>query len=252
IAVRGGVANARRVALLSNHSAGLLAALPESEVVVEDLLVRESVPVARVGGFGITLDRGAILRGSRIAVERCHGVGVFAGEESRLEVDDLRVEGTSSWEGVGRFGRGVEAQAGAEAVLRRVLLDGNRDIGLLVLGSETSVQASATVVQDTERAACATDGCGHAGGYGVSVRGGLLRMEDFVLEAGALCGAQLGADGTLELRNGRVVGHPIGLNVQNPSFDPAQQLVEVAFEGNERNLDAASLPLPEPIPSTNE
>ena len=38
----------------------------------------------------------------------------------------------------------------------------------------------------------------------------------------------------------------IGINIQEPAYDLAASLPDVAFEGNERNVDSMFLPLPDP------
>ena len=45
---------------------------------------------------------------------------------------------------------------------------------------------------------------------------------------------------------GEVSASVIGINIQEPAYDLAASLTDVAFEGNERNVDGMFLPLPDP------
>jgi len=53
--------------------------------------------------------------------------------------------------------------------------------------------------------------------------------------------------GTLDLQDGVVSDNPIGANVQTEDFDIGRLQDRVAYRDNDRNLDAAALPVPEPL-----
>lgn len=243
-----GELRARRVVFSGNHTSGIAVSGAESDVELEDVSVDRSMPVLSVAGYGVTVDLDATLRAERLRIEENFGVGLLAGERSSVSVSDLHVSHTASRTEGGRFGRGVEAQLGASLELTRAHIDSNRDTGLLVTGSGTGVTVDHLAVHHTQAAACGASTCPNmGGGYGVSVTEGTLTVRDFVLDASMLCGVQVGANGSLAMERGTIANHPIGLNLQNPDVVLENALIDVELIGNERNVDATTLPVPSAI-----
>lgn len=85
----------------------------------------------------------------RSLVEGAHVVGA-AVVGSKLDVEDSILRGTQS-DSAGAFGRGVSAEHGtngaATVSLRRCLVEGHREVGLLALGSTLAIED--TLVRDT-------------------------------------------------------------------------------------------------------
>ena len=57
-------------------------------------------------------------------------------------------------------------------------------------------------------------------------------------------GAQLAEDGVMDLSDGVISGHPIGVNVQVDGFDLDRLQTRVDYEDNVTNLDSTALPVP--------
>lgn len=70
-----------------------------------------------------------------------------------------------------------------------------------------------------------------------------LRIEDFVIEAAALCGVQVGAGSELDAMTGEVRGCTIGACVA-PGYDVARLSTGVTYRDNGDVLSATELPLP--------
>ena len=158
---------------------------------------------------------------------------------------------TASSASNGRSGRGINVQEGATLELDRAVLERNREVGLTAFTAGTTVRAARIVVASTAQASCAADTCAGFGlGCGVaSYAEAQLELTSFVITRNALCGVQIASSGALDLHDGEVSAHPIGANVQVDGYDPARLSDRVRYVENGRNLDATSLPVPEPLSS---
>ncbi len=63
-----------------------------------------------------------------------------------------------------------------------------------------------------------------------------------------LVGVQVARDGAVDLADGVVTGNPVGVNVQEPSYDISRVMTRVRYVDNGTNLDASELPTPDPTP----
>ena len=139
-----------------------------TQATVTDLVIRRTLP--GVGGaFGRALEvSGAASLGLERAVLEDNGEtgALAAGPGTRLRLVDATVRATRS-DADGNFGRGVVVQQGASAEAVRLVCDGNRDVGLLVAGAETSVRIDDVTVRDTGGA----EATGRWG-RGIQVQGG--------------------------------------------------------------------------------
>jgi hypothetical protein len=76
-------------------------------------------------------------------------------------------------------------------------------------------------------------------------------MERFRVRGSPLVGVQLALGGEVDLVEGEVVENVVGVNVQVPDYDLSRLTERVEYRDNETNLDAMSLPVPDPTaPST--
>ena len=71
-----------------------------------------------------------------------------------------------------------------------------------------------------------------------------LTLEDFECSRAALAGLLLARGGVADLADGRVSDNLIGVSVQTLDFDLGRLQNRVIYVDNERNLDAAVLPVP--------
>jgi len=135
--------------LASNRHFGLT--IEQSTARVEQTVVRDTQPAQANGSFGLGIgvsDSEVIaLRRSLIETNREQGMILFGASGT---IEDVVVRDTLP-DADGHFGRGVSVEPGAnpsDLVMRRLLLDANRDIGLLVSGSTAMIEELA--VLDTQ------------------------------------------------------------------------------------------------------
>ncbi len=82
-------------------------------------------------------------------------------------------------------------------------------------------------------------------GYGMTSReGGAIELDGFVVTRSRLVGLQVGPGASLTGTRGEISASVIGINIQEPDYELADALPDVAFEGNDRNVDSELLPLP--------
>ena len=104
----------------------------------------------------------------RTVFERNRDAGVYAaGTGTTLSLTDVAVRETQSQETDGMFGRGLGVYAGAEVEVARSVFERNRDVGMLVDGSGTTLSLTDVAVLETQSQE--TDGLF---GNGLVMRGG--------------------------------------------------------------------------------
>ncbi len=134
-----------------NRYAGLMASLPETALEARDVVVRGTRSSgADIRGCGVLAERGAQVELDGAALEDNQSVGLYViQQDTTLTATDLVVRGTVSSD-EGGYGRGIGVEAGARATIGRALVEGNREIGVLV--GEDGAWASFTdlVVRGTE------------------------------------------------------------------------------------------------------
>jgi hypothetical protein len=158
-----------------------------------DAVIRDTLSDQGDGAFGLGLNvqDGASATARGALIERNRVLGVFVGGAgAMLELKDAVVRDTMAQDGDGRFGRGLEVNLGATAVVERVLVEGNRDHGVLADGPSSTIELRNAIVRDTL-------------GRGMSVQLGAGAIVENVLlernrETGLLAG---GADVALEVRD---------------------------------------------------
>ena len=246
-----------RLELIDNQEVAMFVAHPGTVLVAMDLWVGDTVARAGDGllGAGLYMHQGAVVELSRGVFERNREVAVRAsGLNTRLALADVVVRDTLGAERSGRFGRGLEANEGALVEGVRVLVEGNRESGMVAFDPETTVEMSHVTVRDTLAMECtettecadATDGTG-VGTY----NGAHIELETFLITQNVFCGAQLavGASGerggTMDLVEGAVSHNLIGVNIQTIGFDIDRLMDRVSYHDNERNLDTDELPVPD-------
>lgn len=218
---------------------------PGSSLLARDVVVRDTERGSDPnGGHGIEVVDGATGTLERVLIERARGVGLLA-SGADVAVSDLTVTGTLA-DGLGTFGRAVEVQLGATIDGMRVNLSNNREATFVAAGADTMVTLVDLVVEDTAERGCASVGCPGAGvGLG-SYLDAIVSVERFRIERNALAGAQLARGGEIDLHDGSIADNPVGVNVQVPGYDLRRLSAGVLFRGNGVNLDADTLPTPDP------
>jgi hypothetical protein len=102
-------------------------------------------------GRGLGVETGAFVRMQRGLLERNREEGVMVeGEGTQVELFDLVVQDTQSWERIPPIlGRGLNVQAAADVFLERGRFERNRDLGIAVIQPGTVLNMTDVVVKDT-------------------------------------------------------------------------------------------------------
>ncbi len=205
----GALIDLRRAVFDQNMDVGLLAAHAGTELILEDLVVRETRSSEDGGllGRGLSGQDGARIEVNRAIFERNREVAVVGfGVDTTLALTHVVVRETLEREcalttcpGQGN-GAGVGSYGGAHVELSRFIV--------------------------TENVFC-----------GLQLAHGYFHDEDREL-------VLFDHGGTMDLQDGEVSHNLIGANIQTAGFDVNRLADRVAFHDNERNLDMTELPVP--------
>lgn len=174
-----------------------------ASLVARELVVRATAPIDTGDfGIGINLQYGASAEIDRAIFERNHDVTVSVEDTaSRLVLSNAVVRDTQSHPIEGLFGRGLAVTDGGTLELRVVLVERNRDGGVLAMGVGARLIASDVVVRDTlPRAVDAYDGRG----IGVQ-EGAYAEIQRVLLERNHLLGFFAAEPGTRALLSDVVI-----------------------------------------------
>ena len=120
-----------------------------SEVEGSMLVVRDTLSgPSRAEGRGIRVLGGSMLKLSQGLVIDNHLVGLSVSGASRAELGEVTVQGTKAQASSLYFGRGISVQDGGYLRLERVVVHGNRDIGLYA-STDTTVDLEDVVIRET-------------------------------------------------------------------------------------------------------
>ncbi len=220
-----------------------------SDVVVEGTEGRQS---DGAGGRGLNVQLGATAEVSRARFTRNRSLGVFAGHEgASVTLSDVVIEDTLARESDGTGGRGLGVESGATAEVSRALLSQNREFGVAALGSGVSVQLTDVVVERTEGQTCGQTTCSESP-FGVGIAGILgasLMVNRFDVSDSVLCGVFVADSGEVDLSVGQVSGSPVGVCLQVDGYAVSRLTESVRYIDNGTNLEATSLPVPQPVSS---
>ena len=247
VATEGGAVALRRVLITRVLAAGVVVDGVGGALDGEDVTIRDvGAQPDGTNGSGVVADRGAALRLVRASLARLRLVGVYAGVATTSTLEDLAVRDVESQSGDGRYGFGVELESGAVLDGERVEIADTRGVALSAFDGAT-LRLSDVSVSRTRAMACAEGACASVGaGVGVLSRGANLTLTRFFVADGALCGVQVAASGGLDLADGEVARNPVGASVLVDGYDVTRLTRDVVFRGNERNIDATLLPVPDP------
>jgi hypothetical protein len=153
---------------------------PETEAVIDDLIVREIQVDAISGrfgrGVGVELGASTTIRRGSITATHEHALMVNGGG-AILRGEDLRVDDTRSRLSDGQSGRGAGVQVDAHLELTRAHFSNSHEVGLFISGESATATLTDVVVEKTESR---PDGVGGRGldvslGAKVIARGILVR-----------------------------------------------------------------------------
>jgi hypothetical protein len=202
LAVQAGAAAVVERALLSrNRAAGVSALDPGTRLELRSAVVRDSLPeeIDDSGGLGLQVIEGASAAVESALVQGNRAVGVFVtGENATLELRDAVVSGTLSQESDGAFGRGLSVEDGSVAMVERVVVEENRDIGVYAGNPNTMLDLRDAVVRDT-----LSREVDDTGGRGLTLElGAAAVVERAVLQRNREVGMfAFGSETGLQLRN---------------------------------------------------
>ena len=192
----------RRVVLEGNERSAVQALDRSTEVTLDEVVVRDTRAdtVSNTFGQGVALGAGARVVMSNVELRNNGETGLFlnqAGTSGALS--NVVVSATRPRASTGRLGWGISVQAGATLTAERVVLDGNRAVGLLVAQRGSRATLTDVVVRDV---AAGADNAGTPVGLGVSVQGATLSWTGGLVEriAGGFLDVQ-GVDGVATLSN---------------------------------------------------
>jgi hypothetical protein len=136
------------------------------EITLDRVAVRNTRPRPGdgTGGRGITAEMGGRVVATRVVSERNRDAG-FLAHDGELVLSDVAVRDTGSRESDGYFGRGINVEVGSLLEASRVVVEGNRDVGIFLSASTAMLED--VLVRDTspqER--------GRTRGRGLVVNGG--------------------------------------------------------------------------------
>jgi hypothetical protein len=138
------VSNAVGMAIVADHGAALNA---------HNLVVRDTRNWASDGvlGFGLGAQTGAQVEVTRAVIERNRLFGVAAaGAGTTLTMTDVVVRHTQGQESDPQYGRGLEADTGAQVAVTRAVFERNHDVGVLASDVGTTLGMTDVVVRDTQ------------------------------------------------------------------------------------------------------
>ena len=202
-------------------------------------------------GRGIQLQAAATATLRRVLIERSKEVGLLATDGSAAVAEDLIVRDMRSVATTLRNGRGIGAEDGSTIDVTRGLVTDVLELGVAAFGEGAGLNLQDMVMTDVHAAACAETTCpdepmGTALG---AYLGGAVEARVFQIRAAALCGAQVALDGSLDLSEGEIASSTFGACVQVYDYDVSRLTQDVLYQDNGVNLEATSLPVPEPLPT---
>ena len=246
----GATAHVQRAVFEHNRDVGLYVSDAETVLTLADAAVRDTTSPAsgEQGGWGLGVQLGATADVSRALFVRNVDAGMVALEAgTTLTLSDVVVRDTQSLESDQETGRGLSL-IGSVTQAHRVLVERSHEIG--VAAFEGAIAALEDVIaSDTRSRACAETTCPEsAAGHGVGSYGSdtSVHLTRFAVRRSALCGVHLADGGALDLEDGEVSGQPIGLCLQVDGYDADRLTNRVLFIDNDVNLQATTLPVPEP------
>jgi len=144
-------AGGARILLDHNRLDGIMAYDPGTRVDFSDLVIRDTLPVDgdAMTGMGVEAVYAQVnLR--RALISGNHIVGAYFYREGTVgELEDVVIADSRGSPDGGMFGRGLGVETGAFVRMRRGLLEGNREEGVMVEGEGTRAELFDLVVQDT-------------------------------------------------------------------------------------------------------
>ncbi len=143
--------------------------LGSSVVAVDVALDDTQATSVLASGRGIRLEQGAHADLSRIAIVGNRDIGLFVdGTGTNLELRDAVIDRTSTRID-GTFGRGVNLQAGARAVIEQTVVSGSAELGVGGISGPVALEMTDSIVRDTRGRSDGSRGIGIVAQTGVQL-----------------------------------------------------------------------------------
>jgi hypothetical protein len=252
----GSRAFVRRVLFAGNREWSIVALGEGTELTLDDVVARDTAARALdvegedAGNFGraLAVEEGAVAVARRVVSIDNRTVAILVSRGGALELEDALVARTES-SLAGQFGRGLQAQRGSEATLRRVRFDDNRGVALFASESSTITATDVWASRTRPEACFFTGDCNGladpAAGFGTSSKSRFVgtRMKSSEME---LCGLLLQSEGTMDLHDSIVARNAVGACLDVSDFDLARLFNRsVFFIDNDRLVETRQLPVPD-------
>ncbi|MGF1467773.1 MAG: DUF1565 domain-containing protein [Sandaracinaceae bacterium] len=233
-----------RALLTDNGEVGLFVGSEGTRVEATDLRVARNSGQALDGlfGQGVKIQLGPTVSLTRVLVEdvRAAGVEIVGGQ---ADIRDLTVLGTAP-DAEGHWGRGLNVALGSVLSLRRARLEGNPEAGFYAHSPGTRADVRDLVV--TGSPDCSGDCAGGAPEVSLGAYAGAdVDVTGFVLENSETCGVRVTDDAQLDLRDGEVTGHPIGVCCES-DYPLARLRRGVAYRDNGIPVECSTFEVPRP------
>lgn len=220
--------------------------------VADGTAVNTAVRDDGTGGGFLLADSGSTSTVARVVVRQASEVAFrILGEGTKAKLNDVIVLETKSRLVDGRYGRGLEALAGAKVTLARCDFSQNRNVGAFASGEGTRVEASHLRVGLTEPQACELEESPCAlsfGGIGLGIYDSAsMSISGLLLDSNDASAVQIASGGTIDLRVGEVTGNLVGVNVQTVGFDESRLTDRVEYFDNGMDVTNEATPIPNPI-----
>jgi len=138
--------------LSGNREVGAFVNGDGTDVVLEDLIIRETLESEfnSAQGYGMKIVEGARLKLSRGYLSRNRDIGALVQDaNTSVSFEDLVIEDTQPRVLDGFFGRGLEVTMGSEIAVTRARFSRNRDLGVMVASLDTTALLEDVVIEDT-------------------------------------------------------------------------------------------------------
>lgn len=240
---QGASVEVARAVIAETRSVGVLVDGDGSRLSAEDLFVRdtESEVPSQLGGRGVSIQRGATAEIRRALVSRNREVGIMAGEDAELLLEDIVVRDTRSQALDESGGWGLSIESGSAAVVRRAVLARNLDIGAVAtLNAELTMED--VVIESVERPPCAArdSPCQSTASALVSASEASLRVERGAIRGAEGCGLFATQGGLMEVVEVVVAESAVGACFSDPNFDTA--LIRATYVDNGERITFENLP----------
>lgn len=204
-----------------------------------DLTARGGAEILPNGDGAIAALRGAVLTLERAVIEDSASDGLRSTSGGTIVATDVTVRDLV---GVELGPVGLLCAAGSTLDVERARVERITGVGVGAIAGATLRVTELHVGLITDRDCGGGVRCdGYGAGSGLA---SALEINRFRIVDNAVAGVILGPISDLDLDTGFIGNNPVGVNIQDPEFDPGRVEVDVVYAGNRIDLDYSDLPIP--------